>query len=588
MKQYDFTQVDDYFTHTNLHNHIQLAIKHSGQVLVFWIIIALNIVEALCVVFIRYLEFDIVKNLDSHSTIIHTLSYICILWSARQIVWHVILITHLSFNLRLKKKLQNTYLTIFMSHSSLVWLESQKTDDIYSAIDKGVDAIVDVMNIFMGSINPASQLLGSMFTVYTVSEWNTLSLIGIFFATIFLLGVYLLYWDTEQRKKIEVLKTPLISYNTHLSKHLFDERLNLNEQPMIQKILANRAFGLEKNLNITSVVQYGYSGIEIFGMLFLILLLWSLQPQASPPILLACYEALMTSISRTWSLFHKCSDMSKSASKWGALELYLKKFVPSMLHDQQKQTKRDNPNVRTIPIPYTIHSRQSQEFQIVGKSGCGKTTWMKQEIVRCLYAKHLLGQNLEWIYLSQSQILPITKSISALNYLTQFNRFHYTQASILQWATMLDLDEVINEHSLSSSFIKPSGGEVKRIIFLQQLLPVLTRQKTIQLLFCDEIAAGLDPQSFKCIRHLLHILKSNYNVQVISIEHHTLTESSIIPIHVRQTSTQYSLGATLHRQNSLHPKKKNLWKQLCKKMSKTKQENVFTDYPQLPYIMETF
>ena len=62
----------------------------------------------------------------------------------------------------------------------------------------------------------------------------------------------------------------------------------------------------------------------------------------------------------------------------------------------------------------------------------------------------------------------------------------YLKKTIIYWTNILELETIINEHTLEKNFESPSGGEEKRIIILQLLFPILTgNRNNIKVIFMD-------------------------------------------------------------------------------------------------------
>jgi ABC-type Mn2+/Zn2+ transport system ATPase subunit len=72
----------------------------------------------------------------------------------------------------------------------------------------------------------------------------------------------------------------------------------------------------------------------------------------------------------------------------------------------------------------------------------------------------------------------------------------------------------------------PSGGECKRIIFIQGVLPILMNCSKVKIAFLDEVSAGLDPSSFVEVRNIIEEIKAK-DVKVVSIDHHDFVGNNI-------------------------------------------------------------
>jgi len=215
-------------------------------------------------------------------------------------------------------------------------------------------------------------------------------------------------------------------------------------------------------------------------------------------------------------MFHNASS---EAAEWSTIEDYLKSVV------------EEDYIVKEKLIDYSIsdYHQKSKEYQIIGKSGSGKSTWMLAEVIK-LYRNYKVN----WIYLDQRMVIPKTSCLTIREFLSAFvTKDSYSlDILIIDWAKYLELESVINRNTLYKCFESPSGGEEKRIIILQKLLPILNGEGNIKVIFADEITAGLDPNTQKLVRSLIERLKTEYDITIINIDHHTYESTDLIKIGV--------------------------------------------------------
>jgi len=211
-------------------------------------------------------------------------------------------------------------------------------------------------------------------------------------------------------------------------------------------------------------------------------------------------------------MFHNAAS---NAAEWSALEEYLKSVVPEPVHSKKP--------LQDYQISDKI-KQQHKEYQLCGKSGAGKSTFMLKEVMK-LYRNYTNG----WLYLDQQMSVPKSTCTTIRQFLCNFinenlHNSQHTEQTIIYWASFLQLSNIINLNTLDSSFTSPSGGEVKRINSLQMLLPIFMNQIKIKVLFLDEVTSGLDDETHSIVRKLIEQLKNEYNITVINIDHHTYDE----------------------------------------------------------------
>ena len=438
--------------------------------------------------------------------------YISSLWSVRQLIQYVeFKLFNKKIIIELNEYFKNKFITNLFLKSNVEWLDCNNPSEINTAINDGTDALIAVLQFSVNVINPIFQAMG---VFYIIGNYIHLKIVYVVIAMILilLLGLLLLRWEFHQRQLINKETNPLRTYNVHLANTFLIHLLNGNGTKIRDQILDNSTKNRTKQTEITLLVQNGYTFIEILGNFISPALLYFLCYNEKISIIAAIYISLNNLLGKTWWLFHMFNRASKQAATWASLEPYLIDVV------EEEQYYKNNLN------NYNINDKTSKEYKINGQSGSGKSTWMKTELIR-------LFRNFKvcWLYLDQKMVIPKTSCVSIYEFLIDGN-YNISQSDIFKWSSQLKLDDVINLETLYKPFASPSGGEEKRIIILQKFLPILLNYKKIKIIFTDEISAGLDHDTQLIVRQFIEILKYQYNIIIVNIDHHKYKTEDLIKL----------------------------------------------------------
>jgi Fe-S cluster assembly ATPase SufC len=222
----------------------------------------------------------------------------------------------------------------------------------------------------------------------------------------------------------------------------------------------------------------------------------------------------------SWYLFWQARSLVVSTAPWTQYADFMKRSTP---HPTDLSTP-DSPRAM-MPIFETGIS----EVELCGPSGCGKTTLMRR-IIAEICGKYVLGHIL---YIEQFACLPLGQQITEY-YASAFPEGKLPanfEEELLRRADQLGISNVINGDTMKMPFLKPSGGEKKRIIFLKYVLPILMGASNVMIAFLDEVSAGLDAESFAKVRAMIEEVKGA-GVKVVSIDHHEHAGKSILKVQV--------------------------------------------------------
>jgi ABC-type lipoprotein export system ATPase subunit len=512
-----------------LHN-INNGIIKSGKKWDILKVILLNIFDALLLSSITYLNFKISKTLlDNNKDEFLKLQFcILIINCVKEITS-----SFKNYNMeKLKNNLKRFYKNHFINYLILnvdhEWLCNNNHDAIFSAIDKGTDSILGIITFFINSFCPILQALGNMIILYKYVN-SSLFVILILLIIVFTTGTQILLWEYNKRSKVNLETSTLYQYNKFLVQTFLTSLLNGEGENTKEEIFDNEFKSIKLHYNIYSQVNFYYKNLQIFGNISIYLILIFIIKNENVSIISAFSIALLNTIDKMWWLFYMVNNVSRSTSEWCVLEKYLNSVIPIKTIKKEKLNKYDISKFNGEEFK----DLKSKEYQIIGSSGSGKSTWMLKEAIN-------LHKNFEtdWIYLDQRMRIPTSNNVTIFDLLTKFitkNKYksEKLEQKIIYWSKFLRLENIINLDNLNKSFKSPSGGEEKRIIILQKFLPILIRDKIVKVILSDEITSGLGDEDQKNVRELLEKLKNEYDITIINIDHHKYESKDLIKIGVK-------------------------------------------------------
>jgi len=531
----DYTLLGNLFT----------GLKEAKKQPILCVIFGLTLLQAGATALVGALNFKVMKSVTDNDkeSVIKLLFIIAVLECVNKILWYFKnIIYQKNIVIDMTKFFKKKFLKALLLESNHDWLNCNKSSEINNAIDSGTRSLMSTLRFLPEVINPLFQSLASIFVMTSYIGIKTMIAIAIMIV-IFIGGSRLLYWEYHERTKINKETNPLSSYNVHLTNTFLVSLLNGNGEKTLDSILENSIKWKVNYTNIFIKTKKGYTFLELFGIMTIFGTVYMLS-DTDIGVLIAINMNLNSVIDKMWWLFFMFHNASSEAAEWSALEDYLKSVVEE---DCRKKTKLYDYSI-------TDHHQKSKEYQIVGKSGSGKSTWMLAEVIS-LYRNY----NVNWIYLDQRMIIPKTSYLTIREFLSAFvTKDSYSLDSlIIDWAKYLELEAVINRNTLYKCFESPSGGEEKRIIILQKLLPILNGESNIKVIFADEITAGLDPNTHKLVRSLIERLKTEYDITIVNIDHHEYESSDLVKIGVVKEETlnpDYLCKKLIHKEKSFYEK----------------------------------
>lgn len=428
----------------------------------------------------------------------------------------------------LKDYLKKYYFHDLLLNVNPFWLSLDlNRDDLYDSFEKGTNTMVEFILYIVSLVKKIFNIIISILIIYP--KMGTSNIIPT------LLCFILSYWSfkrkrsfkeelNEEKKFNKQYKTE----NNYLQRSLFTRILNGQGSQTINTILRNENLMREKKEDSQYKKELFGSGISFCENLVVFISLWFMSDLYDIAELITfetlnrkvngimfepirSYESLQ-SILLDWIDMHKILNNIVLEEDTRQLQI-MEEFRMSML-------------VPNLAIP------DAQEYRIIGASGSGKTTWMTKSIMnlkRTYYPK--------WYYLEQAASVQRNKHVTIREYfkLGLSNQDREIDHEIVTYAEMLGLATIINDDTLGSSFQKPSGGETKRILALKKFLPILVGDTKPQVVFADEIMTNLDDQNFLRVRQLIELIKKNYNITFVIVEHRDYqSETRVVNLSVRK------------------------------------------------------
>lgn len=378
-----------------------------------------------------------------------------------------------------------------------MWLE--ENENINTSIEKGIESIKGTFRELAGIARPLFKIVSSLAFLISVTASSAACLFGV--VIIVSVGYWLSYNNHLERKKIKKKHKDNIDIANDLSKNILNRVLNHRGERSIRHIVdiyTNKSVDLTDQ-RIKEAAKFGALDALFYFMRVSLTayIIYHVDAKLTPVVYMSVDKVCESS----WRIMAKMRSISEKSSGWGSLEKCLKTY--------RAYTKANNP--LTIDIPMS-----GDEIQLCGESGCGKTTLMREAVIRAFVDSFPK----QFIYMEQRMCLVKTnQSIQSFMY-DDLNNYPESPKILLRYAQMLKIDNIINVHTLNKQFIRPSGGEEKRIMILRTLMPVILGEQ-VKVVFNDEITAGLDYECWLCVRALVGEIKQR-GVKFITIDHHPI------------------------------------------------------------------
>jgi ABC-type uncharacterized transport system YnjBCD ATPase subunit len=293
--------------------------------------------------------------------------------------------------------------------------------------------------------------------------------------------------------------------------------------------------------DVIMATMYGLLEMAITGIP--IALVWNLKGAGA---FLPLYIIIQPMFWNSWYMFCTVKSLVVSTAPWIQFSDFMTLTKP-----RPPPTELLLPSAASDMMPI-FGNAAIMEIRLSGCSGCGKSTLMKH-IISQICDKFMIGGFI--LYIDQFGSVPqgmtmemyfssafprgprVLRSAPHPSFEEGFEGGHASPLSapissadcwregLFTYAKALGIFNIVNPVTLQQSFTTTttttniSGGEIKRLIFLRYVLPILTGVSKVQIMFLDEVSAGLDEASFCMVRTLLEQIKA-MGVRVVSIDHH--------------------------------------------------------------------
>ena len=427
-----------------------------------------------------------------------------ILLTLMKILWLAI---NLSFgyyrDIFFSSKLEKNSLKYFwniMLQSDPEWLETQK--NISKVVPDAVESINELVKNLFRTLRPLLTTISNLFALMTITTYNSTQIL-FSLTIIYICGFYIVYYNFQNNKKIKVKTNELDEYVRFNTNNFLISLLNGNGEKTIKEIIKFKNESTNIKLVNERKTSKFYYLLEILSLIVISYFTFELYNNMNGTnSFISLFYLIQSCFNTTLWLIFQSTYMLKSCSSWGSMENFLKTY------------KYFN-NIQLEMIKELAFFKTQNEIQISGKSGDGKSTWMKRKVIE-LYNTYIPGK---WLYLDQNMILPKDNNIIYNFFNNEYINKDMDLNELYKYAEYLGIENIINENTIYNQFNKPSGGETKRILILKSFMPILENKSKIKYIFNDEITAGLDEDNWLRVRNLIELLQEK-GIKFITIDHH--------------------------------------------------------------------
>ena len=411
------------------------------------------------------------------------------------------------------KKTAMTYYLDLVNKGSMNQIRDSGNDKINSEIDSGIESMIITLETFMSMVFSIFQSVLSMYLLISAVGKIGMWMFVVFFV-LFVCGIMVMRKQYISGKEIDKETKSTRSYLNKVTSNFFIEFINGRGNTILKRIIG-KTIEIDEKTKRNKIKTYVWFCVldnvhDCLVHVFIILIFLSGTVIIQIAIL---YNIVQRTCGNIWNMFYRARDVIDQVSKWGSLEEFLinyegREFVDKVYLSNLSQ------------LDSILPEKTGVEVGIFGSSGTGKTVNMRRLV--CLAAEKFENN---WIYLDQFMAVLKSELVTIREYMTEFVPNSYNCDILLcEWAEKLKINSVINVDTLGEPFVLPSGGEQKRILILRAMIPILTKSKDVKFIFSDEATANLDDANWKLARGLFDMLKKEYGVTIVSIDHNSKFE----------------------------------------------------------------
>ncbi len=428
----------------------------------------------------------------------------------------------------LKEYLKKYYFHDLLLKVNPFWLSLDRNrDDLYDSFEKGTNTIVEFILYIVSLVKKIFNIIISILIIYP--KMGSSNIIPT------LLCFLLSYWSFKSKRSFKKVLNEEKKFdkqykteNNYLQRGLFTRILNGQGSQTINTILRNENLMREKKEDSQYKKELFGSGISFCESLVVFISLWFMSDLYDIAELIT-FETLNKKVNGImFEPIRSYESLQSLLLDWIDMHKILNNMV---LEEDTRQLQIMEEFKMSMLVP-NLAIPDAQEYRITGASGSGKTTWMTNAIMKLKRSYFP-----EWYYLEQAGFLPRNDHVSIYKYfqLGLTNQERDIRQEIVTYAEMLGLTSIINDDTLDSPFQKPSGGETKRILALKKFLPILVGDTKPKVVFADEIMTNLDDQNFLRVRRLIELIKKEYNIIFVIVEHRDYqSETRVVNLSVRK------------------------------------------------------
>ncbi len=368
-----------------------------------------------------------------------------------------------------------------------------------------LEALKAVMTNVITLITPCVLLISKGAALAQVLNLMHLVVMTSCLTAVFLAGLAILAYDHHKKKDLSRNETEARERERSFIRSLASLVVNGMGTLLPSWMRVLRLTVLDPSTKHETIMEALYGLLELATVAIPIALVWILKGTSQ---FLPLFIVVQPMFWNAWFLFYTVKSLVVETAPFSQFTEFFRKTGPPPSNLSQPKSAAE--------MLLVFVNSEIREIRLYGDSGCGKSTLMKK-LVSGICCKFVLGFIL---YIEQFPSLPL--GINPLEYFSLGFNGNLPQEfmdKLFHYADRLGLTNIINQGTLAVPFRNPSGGELKRIIFLQYVLPILLGVSQVQIIFLDEVTAGLDEHTFAMVRALVDELKVR-GVKVVSIDHH--------------------------------------------------------------------